>query len=91
MALRQWLPGDSGDNGDVANITVDRLLAEDVDAFIGAASSGVSLTVIDKITNAGKIQFSPANTCLHSLTMRQWPLLPFGSVRRRSGCSVAAL
>jgi branched-chain amino acid transport system substrate-binding protein len=58
----EWLPGDSGDNGDVANATVDRLLAEDVDAFIGAASSGVSLTVIDKITNAGKIQFSPANT-----------------------------
>ena len=58
----EWLPGDSGDNGDVATATVDRLLAEDVDAFIGAASSGVSLTVIDKITNAGKIQFSPANT-----------------------------
>ena len=58
----EWLPGDSGDNGDVANATVDRLLAENVDAFIGAASSGVSLTVIDKITQAGKIQFSPANT-----------------------------
>jgi len=57
-----WHPGDSGDNGDVANATVDRLLAEDVDAFIGAASSGVSLTVIDKITQAGVIQFSPANT-----------------------------
>ncbi len=58
----EWLPGDSGDNGEVANATVDRLLAEDVDAFIGAASSGVSLTVIDKITQAGKIHFSPANT-----------------------------
>ncbi len=58
----EWLPGDSGDNGDVANATVDRLLAESVDAFIGAASSGVSLTVIDKITQAGVIQFSPANT-----------------------------
>jgi branched-chain amino acid transport system substrate-binding protein len=57
-----WLPGDSGDNGDVANATVDRLLAENVDAFIGAASSGVSLTVIDKITQAGVIHFSPANT-----------------------------
>ena len=57
-----WLPGDSGDNGDVANATVDRLLAENVDAFIGAASSGVSLTVIDKITSAGVIHFSPANT-----------------------------
>ncbi len=58
----EYFPGDSGDNGDVANATVDRLLAENVDAFIGAASSGVSLTVIDKITQAGKIQFSPANT-----------------------------
>ena len=58
----EYLPGDSGDNGDVANATVDRLLAEDVDVFIGAASSGVSLTVIDKITQAGKVQFSPANT-----------------------------
>jgi ABC-type branched-subunit amino acid transport system substrate-binding protein len=58
----EWLPGDSGDNGEVANATVDRLLAEDVDGFVGAASSGVSLTVIDKITQAGKFQFSPANT-----------------------------
>ena len=58
----EWLPGDSGDNGEVANATVDRLLAQDVDGFIGAASSGVSLTVIDKITQAGKIHFSPANT-----------------------------
>ena len=58
----EWLPGDSGDNGEVANATVDRLLAEEVDGFIGAASSGVSLTVIDKITQAGKIHFSPANT-----------------------------
>ncbi len=58
----EWLPGDSGDNGEVANATVDRLLAEDVDGFIGAASSGVSLTVIDKITQAGKVHFSPANT-----------------------------
>ncbi len=58
----EWLPGDSGDNGEVANASVDRLLAEDVDGFIGAASSGVSLTVIDKITQAGKVHFSPANT-----------------------------
>lgn len=57
-----WSPGDSGDNGDVANQTVDRLLGEGVDAFVGAASSGVSFTVIDKITGACKIHFSPANT-----------------------------
>ena len=55
--------GDSGDaTTDTANQTVDRLLGEQVDAIIGAASSGVSLTVIDKITGAGVVQFSPANT-----------------------------
>ena len=55
--------GDSGDSStDIVNQTTDRLLAEKVDAIIGAASSGVSLKVIDKITGAGVVQFSPANT-----------------------------
>lgn len=55
--------GDSGDaSTDTATQTVDRLLQEGVDAIIGAASSGVSLTVIDRITGAGVLQFSPANT-----------------------------
>jgi len=55
--------GDSGDTStDIANQTADRLLGEDVDAIIGAASSGVTFTVIDKITGACTIQFSPANT-----------------------------
>ena len=55
--------GDSGDvdNG-IANQTVDRLLQANVDAIIGAASSSVTLTVIDKIVSAGVVQFSPANT-----------------------------
>lgn len=57
------IDGDSGDTEtDIANQTTDRLLSEDVDVIVGAASSGVSLTVIDKITGAGVIQFSPANT-----------------------------
>jgi ABC-type branched-subunit amino acid transport system substrate-binding protein len=57
------IEGDSGDaTTDTANQTVDRLLSQDVDAIVGAASSGVSLTVIDKITGAGVVQFSPANT-----------------------------
>ncbi len=56
-----WTPGDSGDSGEVANQTVDRLI-NDVDAFLGAASSSVSFTVLDKITGACKIHFSPANT-----------------------------
>lgn len=57
------IDGDSGDTTtDVATQTVTRLLGEDVDAIIGAASSGVSFTVIDQITNAGVVHFSPANT-----------------------------
>ena len=55
--------GDSGDtNQDIANPEVDRLLALDVDAIIGAASSAVSKLVIDKITGNNVIHFSPANT-----------------------------
>jgi ABC-type branched-subunit amino acid transport system substrate-binding protein len=54
---------DSGDTStDIASSSVDRLLSDHVDAIIGAASSSVSKTVIDKITGAGVIQFSPANT-----------------------------
>lgn len=55
--------GDSGDTTtDIASTEVDRLLALGADAIMGAASSAVSKTVIDKITGAGVIQFSPANT-----------------------------
>ena len=55
--------GDSGDTStDIASQTVDRALSQGADAIIGAASSGVSLTVIDKITSAGAVQISPANT-----------------------------
>ena len=51
--------GDSGDaTPEFANQTVDRLLGENVDAIMGAAASGVSLSVIDKITGAGIVQFS---------------------------------
>jgi neutral amino acid transport system substrate-binding protein len=57
------IQGDSGDTTtDVANQTVDRLLSEDADVIVGAASSAVSFTVIDKIVSAGVVQFSPANT-----------------------------
>ena len=57
------IEGDSGDTTtDQANQTVDRLLSENVDVIIGAASSSVTLSVIDKITAAGVTMFSPANT-----------------------------
>jgi len=55
--------GDSGDTTtDTANLEVDRLLASGADAIMGAASSAVSKTVIDKITGSCVVQFSPANT-----------------------------
>ena len=58
-----YIEGDSGDTTtDIASQTVDSQLAQGVNAIIGAAASGVSLTVIDKITSNGVVQFSPANT-----------------------------
>lgn len=57
------IEGDSGDTTtDIASQTVDSHLSQGVGAIIGAASSGVSLTVIDKITSNGVLQMSPANT-----------------------------
>ncbi|MFP5334201.1 MAG: ABC transporter substrate-binding protein [Actinomycetes bacterium] len=57
------IDADSGDTTtDIASQSVDRLLSQNVDAIIGAASSGVSFTVIDRITGAGVVHFSPANT-----------------------------
>ena len=54
---------DSGDTStDMASQSVDRLISEKSDVVIGAASSGVSMTVIDKVTGAGVVQISPANT-----------------------------
>jgi len=56
---------DSGDTTtDTATVSVTDLLSLDVSAIIGAASSGVSKTVIDQIVAAGVVQFSPANTSI---------------------------
>jgi branched-chain amino acid transport system substrate-binding protein len=60
-----YIPGDSGDTStNIASATVDSGLAKGVDAFVGAASSSVSLTIIDKITSSGVVQMSPANTSI---------------------------
>ena len=57
------IDSDSGDGTpDIAGASVDKLLAQDADVIVGAASSNVSKSVIDKITGAGVVQFSPANT-----------------------------
>lgn len=53
---------DSGTDPAVASVAVDQLIAENVDVIVGAASSGVSLSVIDKIISAGIPQCSPSNT-----------------------------
>lgn len=58
-----YVEGDSGDGTPpIAAQTVNRLLNQDVDVVIGAAASGVSVTVVEAITGAGAVQFSPANT-----------------------------
>ncbi|WP_104180144.1 ABC transporter substrate-binding protein [Arthrobacter sp. B0490] len=60
---------DSGDTTtDIATQSVTDLLSQDVSAIVGAASSGVSKTVINQITGAGVIQFSPANTAAEFTT-----------------------
>jgi branched-chain amino acid transport system substrate-binding protein len=60
---------DSGDTTtDIATQSVTDLLSQDVSAIIGAASSGVSKTVINQITGAGVVQFSPANTAAEFTT-----------------------
>ena len=54
---------DSGDGTpNIAPSETDKLLRGGADAIVGAASSSVSLSVIDRITNAGVLQISPANT-----------------------------
>lgn len=63
--------GDEGEgDGTVANQTTDRLLARGVDAIVGTTSSGIALTIIDKITGAGVVMCSPANT---SPTLTTYP------------------
>ena len=55
--------GDSGDtDSGIAPAETDKLLKAGSDVIVGAASSGVSLTVIDKIMSAGVVEYSPANT-----------------------------
>ena len=54
---------DSGDaQNPIASQSVDRLISQNADVVVGAASSSVSLLVIDKITGQGMVEMSPANT-----------------------------
>lgn len=54
---------DSGDTTtNIATQSATSLLSQGVSGIVGAASSGVSMTIIDQITKAGVVQISPANT-----------------------------
>lgn len=57
---------ESSDSGDastnIATQSVNRLLDANVDAIVGAASSSVTLNVINTITGSGVLQISGANT-----------------------------
>ncbi|MGY0390193.1 ABC transporter substrate-binding protein [Nocardioides sp. WG-D5] len=54
---------DSGDTTSaIAPAEADKLIDAKSDVIVGTASSGVSMTVIDKIMSSGTVMFSPANT-----------------------------
>jgi branched-chain amino acid transport system substrate-binding protein len=50
------------DNAEVATQSVTDLISQDVAVIVGAASSSVTLNVVDDITGAEIVQISPANT-----------------------------
>lgn len=54
--------GDEAGDATVASETAERLLAQDVDAIIGAAASAMSLAIIDQVTGQGVVQCSASNT-----------------------------
>lgn len=58
----ELLKADSGTDQNIASVNVDTLLNADVHAVIGAAASGVSLSVIDKLGASQVVQCSPSNT-----------------------------
>ncbi len=54
--------GDEAGDQAVAQQSADRVLAGDVQAVVGAAASGMTLSIIDKITGSKVVQCSASNT-----------------------------
>ena len=54
--------GDTAGDASVAQQSADRVLASGVQAIMGAAASGMSLAIIDKVTGAHVVQCSASNT-----------------------------
>ena len=78
---------DSGDTStDTASQSVDRLLSNNVDAIVGAASSSVSLSVIDKITGAGRARDLAGEHLRRAhVVRRQGSVLPYRAAGRPPG------
>ncbi|CAN5903029.1 ABC transporter substrate-binding protein [soil metagenome] len=52
-----------GSNDDLAITAVDELINNDgVDGIVGAAATGTSLAIVDRVTSSGTVQCSPSNT-----------------------------
>jgi branched-chain amino acid transport system substrate-binding protein len=50
-------------NDDLAITAVDELINNDnVDGIVGAAATGTSLAIVDRVTSSGTVQCSPSNT-----------------------------
>lgn len=60
--LPEMVGGDESDQAAAAQQSADRVLAAGVDVVIGAAASGRSLDIIDRITGAQVVQCSGSNT-----------------------------
>jgi branched-chain amino acid transport system substrate-binding protein len=60
--LPEMVGGDESDQAATAQQSADRVLAAGVDALIGAASSGRSLDIIDRVTGAQVVQCSGSAT-----------------------------
>lgn len=60
--LPDVVSGDEADTAAVASQSAERVLNQDVDAIIGAAASGMSLAIIDKVTGSQVVQCSGSNT-----------------------------
>lgn len=58
----EYTDGDDGTDPDVANATVDRLLAAGVQVIIGAAASGITKAVMPKVVQAQRVLISPSAT-----------------------------
>ncbi len=58
----EYVTGDEAGDTAAAGQAVDRILADGVSAVIGAGSSAISLSVIDRITGSGVVQCSGMNT-----------------------------